>query len=343
MAEKEKQYPEMDQLREDLKRGTIGGLYLFFGDEHYLLQFYLDQLREKLLVPGTEEFNHRRLEGKNLTVRDLDDAMAPYPAFAEHTLIEVWDWNVFSLPEEDRLAAAEMLEQAPEHACLVLIFETEPFKPDKRIKYNDRILKCFKTVEFGFQSRDKLLRWVMNRSAKLGSRMDRDTAEYLLFVGGGSMTALDPEIAKLCAYSGSVITKEDIDKIVTPVVEAVAWRLTDALTVRRYGEAMVILGKLLEMQEPAHRILAAVSSELRRLLVTKLWLAEQRPTSELRQMGLFRYDFQIQKTVSAARSLSLSWCTHSVRLCSETAMRLNSEKADYEDLIREFVAELALG
>lgn len=343
MAEKERQYPEMDRLREDMKQGTVGGLYLFYGEEHYLLQYYLGQLRERLLAPGTEEFNHRRLEGKGLSVRDLDDALAPYPAFAERTLIEVRDWNPFALPEEERKALAELLENAPEYACLVLLFETEPFKPDKRLKYNDRILKCFRTVEFGLQSREKLLRWVVNRSAKLGARIDRDTAEYLLFVGGSSMTSLDPELAKLCSYANGIVTKEDVDRIVTPVVEAVAWRLTEALTSRRYGEAMATLGKLLELQEPVHRIIAAVSSELRRLLMTKLWLEERRPTAELRELGLFRYDFQVQKTVSAARSQSLAWCARSVRLCSETAMRLNSEKAEYEDIIRAFVAELALG
>ena len=306
MTEKERQYPEMEQLREDLKQGTVGNLYLFFGEEHYLLRFYLGQLRETLLVPGTEEFNHRRLEGRGLTVRALEEAVNAFPAFSERTLVVVRDWNLFALPEEDRKALAEMLEEAPEHVCLVFLFETEPYKPDKRLKYNDRILKCLRVVEFGLQSRERLLRWVVNRAGKLGARMTRDVAEYLVFVGGGSMTALDPELQKLCAYCDGEITRESVDRTVTPVVEAAAWRLTEALCARRYEEAMTLLGKLLELQEAPHRILAAVSSELRRLLAVKLWLEEGKPVSELRQLGLFRYDFQQQKTVAAARRLSLT-------------------------------------
>lgn len=342
MADAKQQYPEMDRLREDIKQGSIKNLYLFHGEEAFLLRFYLGQMRDALVAPGTEEFNYRRLEGKGMTLRALEEAMDAYPAFAERTLVEIRDWDIFALPEADRAALDGLFAQAPEYLCLVLIYETLSFSPDKRLKHNQSLMGKFTQVEFGLQPKEKLLKWIVNRSAKGGVRVDRDTAEYLAFVCGGSMTRLDPELMKLCAYCDGTVTRADVDALVTPVVEAVAWKLTDALTGRRYEEAMETLGKLITLQEPAHKLIAAISAELRRLLTVKLWLEERKPTAELKAVCGFRHDFLLQKAVTAAKQRKMHWCVESVRLCSETAYRLNSEKADYEDLLRQLVAELAL-
>ncbi len=342
MAEDKRQYPEMEQLRADLKQGSVGKLYLFQGEERFLLHFYLGQLREALVAPGTEEFNLRRMEGKGLTLRELEEAIDAYPAFADRTLVEIRDWDIFSLPEADRAALDQILGQVPDYLCLVLVYDTLAFSPDKRLKHNQALLKKFRQVEFGLQPKEKLIRWIMNRAAKCGARADREMAEYLAFVCGDSMTRLDPELQKLGSYCDGAITREAVDELVTPVVEAVAWKLTDALTGKRYGEAMETLGKLITLQEPAHKLIAAISSELRKLLTVKLWLEEKKPQAELKSVCGFRYDFQMQKTLSAAKQRPLHWCVESVRLCSETAYKLNTEKADYEDLLRQLVAELAL-
>ena len=37
------------KLKKDIKEGTIGTLYVFHGEEAYLRDFYLGQLKKKLL------------------------------------------------------------------------------------------------------------------------------------------------------------------------------------------------------------------------------------------------------------------------------------------------------
>ena len=43
------------KLKKDIKEGTIGTLYVFHGEEAYLRDFYLGQLKKKLLPAGMEE------------------------------------------------------------------------------------------------------------------------------------------------------------------------------------------------------------------------------------------------------------------------------------------------
>ena len=40
------------KLKQDLRQGTVGSLYLFHGEEAYLRDHYLDQMKAKLIPPG---------------------------------------------------------------------------------------------------------------------------------------------------------------------------------------------------------------------------------------------------------------------------------------------------
>ena len=37
------------KLKQDLKEGTLGSLYVFHGEEAYLRDYYLGQMKQKLL------------------------------------------------------------------------------------------------------------------------------------------------------------------------------------------------------------------------------------------------------------------------------------------------------
>ena len=51
------------KLKQDLKSGTLGSLYVFHGEEAYLRDYYLGQMKQKLLPPGMEAFNYHVIQG----------------------------------------------------------------------------------------------------------------------------------------------------------------------------------------------------------------------------------------------------------------------------------------
>ena len=55
------------KFKKDLSQGTIGSLYIFHGEEAYLRDYYLDQMKAKLIPGGMESFNYHLLPGKGLT------------------------------------------------------------------------------------------------------------------------------------------------------------------------------------------------------------------------------------------------------------------------------------
>ena len=64
----------LTELKEALSSGNPGTIYIFYGEESYLREFYLSELK-KNLVAGFESFNYHKLEGKGLTIQTLTDTV----------------------------------------------------------------------------------------------------------------------------------------------------------------------------------------------------------------------------------------------------------------------------
>ncbi len=79
--------------------------YLFYGEESYLRQTYVQQLQELLIAEGSEEFNLHRLSGSRITAQDVIDAVETMPMMAPSTMVTVTDWDIFKLDEVERRPA----------------------------------------------------------------------------------------------------------------------------------------------------------------------------------------------------------------------------------------------
>ena len=101
------------KLKNDLSAGAPGCAYIFYGEESYLREYYLGELRKKLVPAGFEEFNYHRMEGKDLTVQSLSEMAEAMPMMAERTLIVVTDFDIFKLNEEQREKMVAFLEDIP--------------------------------------------------------------------------------------------------------------------------------------------------------------------------------------------------------------------------------------
>ena len=102
MAERKTPNKGYQKLKSDLSAGNIGQVYIFYGEESYLREYYLGEIKKKLVPAGFEEFNYHRLSGKTLTMQELNEAVEAMPMMAERTLVVVTDCDLFKLPEEQR-------------------------------------------------------------------------------------------------------------------------------------------------------------------------------------------------------------------------------------------------
>ena len=333
-----------EALRAAIKAGVPANLYIFYGEERYLLQTMARQLKELLIPGGFEEFNYHRLTGKGLTVQELAETAEAMPMMAEHTLITVTDMDIFKLDESQRTALIDLLGDFPPYCTLVFLYEQVPYKRDGKMKKLCAALNEYvQEVEFVQQERSDLLKWLKRRFAATGHDIDQTAADHLLFTCGSLMRGLIPEVEKIAAYARHErITVADIEAVAEPVLDARIFDMTNAVTARNYDRAAAILADLLRMQTEPIAILAALGKELRRLYTARLALDGGKDRVWLKELWSMSSDYPAKLLLQAAKNVDHDWCRQAVKRSQTLDRRMKSERnMDSEGELKLFLMELA--
>lgn len=75
-------YEGEERLLADLKSGQFKRVYLLFGEEDYLKEYYFNKLVGKIVDPAFASFNLTRLDGKKFSADALFEAAEALPLMA---------------------------------------------------------------------------------------------------------------------------------------------------------------------------------------------------------------------------------------------------------------------
>ena len=330
-----------DEIRR-LKQDGPKNLYLLWGPEDYLRELYLQNLKQLCLPEGEDSFSFRRLEGPDLDLRVLSDAIDAMPFLTERSLIELRNIDLNRLPESDKLQ--KLLQDIPEY-CTVVFVQGDNYELDGRLK----LIKFFKenAVELKFteQTQDALVKWIAKRFAAHGKRVQLEAAQHLIFVSGDLMSRLIPEIEKVAAYAkDEVVTVQDVDAVAHHLPEAVVFEMTDHLARREYNAAMEVLYELLsdKNNEPI-AMLAVIGGQMRRLYAARVAAEKRLGASYVMDVCKLRYDSIASRLIASSRGFTLPQLSRAVELCAETDFQMKSSSSDDLELLKELVLRIAAG
>ncbi len=333
---------EYKKLKQAIAAGNPGQLYFLYGEESYLREYYFRKLRDLLLSGGMGTFNLHELNAKDMSPRLLEEAVDCLPMMAERTLILIQDYDIFKAPADDRPEYVRIFSQLPDYCCVVFYYDLVEYKPDGRKKLAETIRKYGSEVCFARQSQNDLVDWIIRRFRALGKDIDRRTATELIFHSGDLMTNLLGEIEKVAAYaSHRRITSADIEAVAIPQVDAVVFRMTDAIGERNFDRACKVLGDLIQMKESPVALLVVLSRNLRQFYSARLALEARKGPEYLADLWGIK-PYPAEKLFASARRLSLSWCRRAVIRCAELDSVLKSRpEKDQADVLTGFLLELA--
>ena len=332
----------MKKLKQDLKEGGLGNLYVFHGEESYLREFYLGEMKKKLLPAGLEEFNLHTIPGKECTVERLSQTIDCLPMMSERTLVVVTDYDLFGGAAGQREGMMELFAQLPDYCCLVFVYDLLEYKGDARTKLAGALKKYGSVVAFRRQEQGDLVDWIARRFRATDHDIGSEEARYLLFLCGDLMTNLISEIGKIAAYARHRrITREDIDAVAIPQVDAVVFQMTDAIARGDFDKAAAVLSDLLGSQESPIMILSVVGKYFRQLATARLARERGKNTAWLMEVWGMKNAWPAEKLMDAARRYSLDWCRNAVRRCAETDLAMKSTGSDGRDDLVSLLLELA--
>ena len=342
MAKKTAETDEFGRLKQAIRNRELDRLYFFHGEEVFLLDHYLNEMRKKTIDELTWDFNYHRFNSENFTVQSFADSVEALPMMAEYTFVEVDEIDPFKMNESDREKMTSVFSDIPDYCTVVFTYETVEWKPDKRQKKLwEAVSKYGTVVEFAKQSQRDLVAWVTRHFGALGKKIDPNLCVYLIDITGGTMTALQGEIKKIAAYNGTnTIVKADIDAVTEPVLDAVVFQMTDLLGTGQYGPALVKLQQLLKMQQEPIAILGAVGGHFRRISTARTLMDCGRNADDLMRLTGLK-DYPARKTMSAAQKFSARFCEKAAELVMETDYKMKTSFDDQERLLELLILELA--
>ncbi len=329
---------ELKQLRE---KGPER-LYLLYGPEDYLRERYLDELR-KLCVSDELDFNFKRIEGPQVDMSELSEAVDSVPFFSDRTLVELrgFDINKCRDSECERLKA--IISDIPDYCTLAIIIGSD-YELDGRLAALKAVKKYARSIEFTEQDQDALIKWIANRFSACGKSIARSDAEYLTFVSGTLMNRLIPEIEKVASYcSGSTVSRSDIDATAHRIPEADIFEMTDMLSQGKIDSAARLLSDILSDKNNSPIFIHAIfSQQIRRMYTFKLGQSKGKGKSVIMELAGIRYDFIYNKLSLCAKPYSLSALKNLVELCAEYDYLMKSSGIDGAILMKELLIKVAI-
>lgn len=332
MAVKNKN-PELPKLKQQIKDNALMSVYLFFGQEHYLKEMYVDAVREAVPHNGFEEFNHISLKGPEVPLGEYDSAWESFPMMAQKKFIYIKDSGIFkSANEEKREFWKEKLSHTADD--MVVIFDESAV--DKRSVLYKALTKAGMAIEFETPSDNDLVTYVMGQCLKQKKKIKKENAYHLITRCDEGLQNIMNELGKLFDYCGEEITRTDIDNVVSKGINIQIFDLTDSIMNHNAKMAMSILADLRSGNESAFGILYLIYANVQKIFKTKL-LNTQNQGEVAKSIGTSPYI--AKKYIDSAKGFSEGALTRMVMRIPEIDYDIKQGKTDEWTALEQYVAE----
>lgn len=300
-----------EALKQELNQGLIRPVYLFYGNEPYLIRQYCSQIT-KLAVPdgSFQEFNLFRTD--KMDAEQIAQFLQTPPVFADKKLMILRDTGVFQSPKAaDKEQLTKLLSQVSDDACLVFCEQAV----DKKQK---KLLSLVEPVECNQLSEAQLKNWINILARRQQKKMTVKTIEYLIACCGTSMFHLEHEVNKLCSgVQDQVITPAHIDQMVVKSVENRIFDLSKAVIDKNASAAFSILEDLKTLRESPMKIIGFLSKTF-----CDIYKIKQCPNPTPQTTGLHPYVVKLH--TAAAKKQPQQRLSRLISLAAQCDMALKS-------------------
>lgn len=276
--------PSLEQLESSLKRGNVSSLYLFHGEESFLIDEALQMLIDAAVDPSQRAFNLDVLSANDVDARDIVARASAFPMMADRRAVVVRD--VERMGEKDMELLRHYVEAPSPTTCLVLVTS----KADMRRKLFTLMKKNGVAIEFRELYDSQLPAWIEQRVRKRKGTITPEASKLLSAYVGSSLRDIENELEKLFLYLGgrTGITAEDIATVVGFTRDYNVFELQKAVGEKNLRRAAAILERILDAGERLPVVISVLTSYF-----TTLW-----KLADLRRRGVQDRDLAAEVRVN---------------------------------------------
>ena len=313
----------MDQkkLWGDLSKNILAQLYLLFGEEEYLVQFYAKAIEDAAQKSQDMPLYKDVFEG-NRPASDIILAASTVPFFPGKRLILVKDSKLFAAGRKvDSEAMADFLQAIPDDTVIVFM-ESDV---DRRLKLYKKAQEVGNVINNERQTTAALVKWLTRQAKQKGLNLPAPVANLIISTCGTGMTNLFFEMEKLTSYAAGTksITAEDVAEICTPNLEARIFGLTKSVGAGDVREALGHYGNLIKLKESPIMILTMIIRQIRLILLCKLGFELNIPRSKIASDLKIR-DFVVSEVSAHGRRFTKEKLLWLLQDCLDTDVKIKT-------------------
>ncbi|MBI4715360.1 MAG: DNA polymerase III subunit delta, partial [Nitrospirae bacterium] len=242
-------YPEFLKRLQKAGKPVLSGvegvepLYLFYGEERFLVEEGVQRLKEKVLDPATVDFNLSLFREEDRSAARVTDAALTFPVMSPMRMVVVHGVDSWPKGEMERLSA--YFSNPSPTTCLVLTAG----KVDERksslfsaVSLRGTAVSCPPLFERELEG------WISARLRKAGKTASSDAVAFWTASIGSDLHRLAAELDKSAAFVGErkEITEEDTAQLTAGGRQVSAFEFVAALGGRDVRAALPLLKKALD-------------------------------------------------------------------------------------------------
>lgn len=332
------------ELKKQIKAGEFSNVYMIYGEENYLKEYYVSQLKSRLVEPAFADFNYHEYDGKKTAISDILVDAETVPMMAEKSFLLVHDYP-FDKSKADIDTLKEYLKEPCDYAVVVFWFDSIEVDTKKNSKWKSvetAISKNECAVCLEKRTEAELVKLIVASAKKRDCVIEQNNARYLLSTVGNDIKTIFNELEKMCAFVGEgEITKAVIDDLAVKCLQARVYDLSKFILAGNSDGAYEVLRVLFAQKEEPISIMAVISSCYIDMYRVKCAKASGEGDASLSQY--FNYkgrEWLIRNAARDSKFLSVENLRDAINLLSKTDEMLKSTAVDKNLLLEETVAKL---
>ncbi|PKM51054.1 MAG: DNA polymerase III subunit delta [Firmicutes bacterium HGW-Firmicutes-7] len=316
----------MQQLKKQIKDRQIEGVYLFYGEEQYILEAYLDKAVDSVMIGSDRVMNLDVFEAQGNQLDKIIDAMDTLPFLGEKRVVVIKKLELFQAKNASKTDKfIEALGRIPSTTVLFIVEDDV----DKRTKLYKKINALGRVLEFKRMGEEDLVQYIADQLNKHNKKIEKAVAKHFIHTVGFDLATIHNELSKLVAYNKDtdIIIRQTIDEICTKSVENRIFDLVDCMGASKRHRALKLYNDLIVLKEPPTRILFMITRQFRLILQTKLLVDGGAPRQEMASR-LKLPPFVLDKNIKQAKKFTLQQLKDGLRECLEAEVQMKTGKME---------------
>lgn len=254
----------LEQFEQSLQQRKFSPLYLFHGDEDFLVEQAQHNLIGAALDESTKGFNLDIVYGGNVSAQEIIALASAFPMMGERRVVVVREF--------ERLSNKDPLLPYVENPLLSTSLLLVSARPDFRLKVFKSLQDHATVVEFKQLRESDIPGWIRRRVDSLGKQITSEACQVIQSHVSRSLREVQNEIDKLFLFVGEkkTIDADDVNSVVGMSKQYNIFELQRAIGRKDTARALEVMDRMIDVGESPIGMIVMLTRYFQ-----KIWLLQE--------------------------------------------------------------------